>query len=62
MPTFAPIAPCHHLHDTTSRYDGAKKPLTLLLVCHACRSEKVIVTLAYEPRFEPGGKLVTQTG
>jgi hypothetical protein len=43
---------CDHLHDTTSRYDHGEKLLTFLLVCHACRTEKVIVTLPYQPRFE----------
>jgi hypothetical protein len=44
---------CDHLHDTTSRYDHARKHLTFLLVCEACGTEKVVVTLPYEPRFEP---------
>jgi hypothetical protein len=47
-----PAPACDHLHDTTSRYDRAEKLLTFLLVCHACGTEKVIVTLPYEPRFE----------
>jgi hypothetical protein len=49
----APAGTCEHLHDTTTRYDHAEKVLTFLLVCHSCRTESVIETLAYEPRFEP---------
>jgi hypothetical protein len=48
-----PAATCDHLHDTTTRYDHARKLLTFLLVCHSCGTEKVIETLPYEPRFEP---------
>jgi hypothetical protein len=44
---------CGHLHDTTTRYDHARKLLDFLLVCPACCTEKVIETLDYEPRFEP---------
>jgi hypothetical protein len=51
-PQAEPTIHCDHLHDTTSRYDHAEKKLTFLLVCHACETEKVIVTLPYEPRFE----------
>jgi hypothetical protein len=41
---------CDHLHDTTSRYDAARKLLTCLLVCRICGTEKVVETLEYEPR------------
>jgi len=44
---------CHHLHDTISRYDHAAKRLELLLTCPVCETEKLIHSLAYEPRFEP---------
>jgi ribosomal protein L44E len=44
---------CDHLHDTVSRYDHAAKRLELLLTCPVCETEKVIHSLAYEPRFEP---------
>jgi ribosomal protein L44E len=44
---------CDHLHDTASRYDHAAKRLELLLTCPVCETEKVIHSLAYEPRFEP---------
>ena len=44
---------CDHLHDTVSRYDRAAKRLELLLTCPICETEKVIHSLAYEPRFEP---------
>ncbi len=44
---------CDHLHDTVSRYDHAAKRLELLLTCPVCETEKVMHSLAYEPRFEP---------
>jgi hypothetical protein len=44
---------CDHLHDTVSRYDHHAKRLELLLTCPVCETEKVIHSLAYEPRFEP---------
>jgi hypothetical protein len=44
---------CDHLHDTVSRYDHAAKRLELLLTCPVRETEKVIHSLAYEPRFEP---------
>jgi hypothetical protein len=50
--------PCDHLHDTASRYDHAAKRLELLLSCPVCKTEKVIHSLAYEPRFEPSGATV----
>jgi ribosomal protein L44E len=50
--------PCEHLHDTASRYDHAAKRLELLLTCPVCKIEKVIHSLAYEPRFEPSGATV----
>ena len=50
--------PCDHLHDTVSRYDHAAKRLELLLTCPVCKIEKVIHSLAYEPRFEPSGATV----
>jgi hypothetical protein len=40
---------CEHLHDSTSRYDGAEKTLTFLLVCGTCGIERVVETLKYEP-------------
>jgi hypothetical protein len=46
-------APCDHFHETTSRYDHEQKVLTFLLVCPVCRTEKVVETQDYEPRFEP---------
>jgi hypothetical protein len=49
----APRVPCDHLHEVTTRYDHVAKLLTFLLVCPVCRSEKVIETRQYEPRFEP---------
>jgi hypothetical protein len=42
---------CGHLHDTTTRYDHARKLLTFLLVCPVCRTERVLETQRYEPRF-----------
>jgi mycofactocin precursor len=45
--------PCDHVHDSTSRYDRDRGRLTFLLVCAVCRTEKVIETLQYEPRFQP---------
>ena len=41
---------CDHLHDSTSRYDAAEKLMTFLLVCPTCGIERVVETLAYEPR------------
>ena len=49
---------CDHLHDTASRYDHAAKRLELLLTCPVCKIEKVIHSLAYEPRFEPSGATI----
>jgi hypothetical protein len=48
-----PGAMCDHLSETMTRYDSDRKLLTCLLVCPACRTEKVIKTLAYEPSFSP---------
>src|SRR4051794_5127833 len=50
----APSRPvrCDHLHESTSRYDRVKKLLSFLVVCPVCRTEKVIETRHYEPRFE----------
>jgi hypothetical protein len=45
-------ARCGHLHDTTTRYDHARKLLTFLLVCRVCNTEKVIEVQHYEPRFQ----------
>jgi hypothetical protein len=50
---------CDHLHGTTTRYDRAAKRLDFLLVCPFCKTEKVIHSLAYEPRFEPTGTVHT---
>ncbi len=41
---------CDHLHDSTSRYDAARKVLSFLLVCTMCGTEKLAETLEYEPR------------
>ena len=49
---------CDHLHDTASRYDHAAKRLELLLTCPVCKSEKVIHSFSYEPRFEPSGATI----
>jgi hypothetical protein len=46
-------APCHHLHDTTTRYDRAGKLLSFLLVCTVCGTARVIETRRYEPCFIP---------
>jgi hypothetical protein len=43
--------PCDHLHDSATRYDHDRKVLTFLLVCPVCRTEKVIESRHYEPRF-----------
>jgi hypothetical protein len=51
-------ARCDHLHDSTSRYDRAAKRLDFLLVCPVCKTEKLIHSLEYEPRFEPTGATV----
>jgi hypothetical protein len=45
--------PCDHLHDTTTRYDHNRKLLQFLLVCPVCRTEKLVQTLPYQPRFKP---------
>jgi hypothetical protein len=44
---------CDHLHEQTSRYDANEKSLSFLLVCPTCRTEHVVETLTYEPRFKP---------
>jgi hypothetical protein len=44
---------CDHLCDTTTRYDHEKKLLHFLLICPECRTERLIETVPYEPRFEP---------
>ncbi len=44
---------CDHLFDTTSRYDHERKLLTFSLFCPVCRDERVVETLAYEPRYTP---------
>jgi hypothetical protein len=41
---------CNHMLDSSSRYDPARKILTLLLVCPICGTERVVDKLAYEPR------------
>jgi hypothetical protein len=46
-------APCDHVQDSTTRYGHDQKLLTFVLVCPVCRTEKVIETQHYEPRFEP---------
>ena len=45
--------PCHHLHDTTTRYDADAKLLSFLLVCPVCGTERVVETQRYEPLFIP---------
>jgi hypothetical protein len=58
-----PAAACGHIahiHDTTTRYDHARKRLTFLLVCPVCDTEQVIEALDYEPHFEPLGATVHQ--
>jgi len=54
-----PLRPdaCNHLHETTTRYDHARKLLTFLLVCPTCGTEKVVETQRYEPRYEPAQPL-----
>jgi hypothetical protein len=44
---------CEHLHEATSRYEHDAKLLTLLLICPACGTERVVERLEYEPRFKP---------
>ena len=46
------------MHDTTSRYDHTEKRLELLLTCPVFKTERVIHSLSYEPRFEPSGATV----
>ena len=45
--------PCDHFHDTTTRYDPVEKILTFVLICPVCRTERVLETRRYEPRFQP---------
>jgi len=45
--------PCDHLHHQTSRYDSVTKQLSFLLVCNVCGTERLVETVAYEPRFQP---------
>ena len=45
---------CDHLFDTTTSYDAKRKLLTFLLFCPVCRTQTVVDTLRYEPRFTPG--------
>jgi hypothetical protein len=45
--------PCHHVHDTTTRYDRAAKLLSFLLVCTVCGTARVVETQRYEPSFIP---------
>jgi hypothetical protein len=44
---------CDHLHESTSRYDPAEKQLDFLLVCPVCKTERLVDTVDYEPRYEP---------
>ena len=44
---------CDHLHEQTSRYDHDAKLLSFLLVCPTCRTERVVETLEYQPRYKP---------
>jgi hypothetical protein len=50
---FTRAIPCDHLHDTTTRFDPEAKLLSFLLVCPVCRTERVVETQRYEPRFIP---------
>jgi hypothetical protein len=43
---------CQHLHETTTRYDKARKLLTFLLVCRVCDAERVVDIVRYEPHFQ----------
>jgi hypothetical protein len=43
---------CDHLHESTSRYDAAEKQLHFLLVCPVCKTERLVDTVDYEPRYE----------
>src|SRR5919107_4614145 len=52
-PRSTPVESCDHLHDSTSRYDHDRKELTFLLVCPVCRTEKMVDSIHYEPRFKP---------
>jgi hypothetical protein len=52
-PRPARSADCDHLHDSTSRYDHDTKQLTFLLVCPVCRTERIVDSIPYEPRFTP---------
>ena len=49
---------CDHTQDTTTRYDHAAKRLDFLMVCSICRTEKLIESMPYEPRYEPNGATV----
>jgi hypothetical protein len=44
---------CDHIHDTTTRYDPVGKVLTFVLICPVCRTERILETRRYEPRFQP---------
>jgi hypothetical protein len=44
---------CDHFHDAATRYDRAAKRLDFVLTCPVCKTEKLIHSLEYEPRFEP---------
>ena len=46
---------CDHLHESTSRYDQAEKQLHFLLVCPVCKTERVVDTVDYEPRYRAIG-------
>ena len=54
------------MHDTTTRYDHARKLLHFLLICPPCGTEKLIETQSYEPQFtahatpEPAGAKIYQ--
>jgi hypothetical protein len=47
------VVQCDHLHESTSRYDETHKQLHFLLVCPVCKTERLVDTLDYEPRYEP---------
>ena len=49
---------CDHLQGTTTRYDHATERLEFLMVCSICKTERLVESMPYEPRFEPNGATV----
>jgi len=45
--------PCHHLHDTTTRYDCVAEVLSFLLVCTVCGTARVVETGATSRASSP---------